>query len=89
MASMAQATIEVNSALVEEVQRLRTALECIINQQPCTINGDCFYPMHDGEGTYIGEQNVDPLSVIQSMAQIASEALCPNDKAQPRPESGR
>lgn len=78
MASIAQATIEVDQSLVKEIARLRTALENIVRAQPSTEGGGCFYPMHDGEGNYIGEQNVDPLSVIQGMAQIASEALCPN-----------
>lgn len=51
------------------------ALENIIKQQPCCEGGGCFYPVHDGEGNYIGEQNVDPLGVIQGMVQTAQEAL--------------
>ena len=58
------------------------ALSKIINQQPCCEGGGCFYPMHDGEGNYIGEQNVDPLSVIGGMVQTAQDALTPNDLAQ-------
>ena len=58
-----------------EIERLRAALQSIVDQQPCTDGGGCFYPMHDGDGNYVGEQNVDPLSVIQGMAQTAQEAL--------------
>lgn len=54
------------------------ALESIIKQQPCCEGGGCFYPMHDGEGNYIGENNVDPLGVIQGMVQTAQDALTPN-----------
>jgi hypothetical protein len=51
------------------------ALESIVKQQPCCEGGECFYPMYDGEGDYIGEQNVDPLLVIQRMVQTAQDAL--------------
>ena len=51
------------------------AFEKIIAMQPCIDGGGCFYPMHDGDGEYIGEQNVDPLEVIQGMSQIAQEFL--------------
>ena len=68
-----------------EVVRLRSKMQQIINQQPCCDGGGCFYPVYDGEGNYIGEQNVDPLGVIQSMVQTAICALSPNsaDKANP------
>jgi hypothetical protein len=64
---------------------LRDALEKIIRAQPSTEGGGCFYPRHDGDGEYIGEENVDPLSVIYGMAQIASESLAqvPPPKATP------
>ena len=64
--------------LAKEVRRLREVMEKIINQQPCCEGGGCFFPMHDGEGNYIGEMNVDPLSVIQTMAALAQDALSPN-----------
>ena len=64
--------------LAKEVRRLREVMEKIINQQPCCEGGSCFFPMHDGEGNYIGEMNVDPLSVIQTMAALAQDALSPN-----------
>lgn len=51
------------------------ALESIVRNVPCMHAGGCFYSMHGPEGEYLGEQNVDPLSVIGSMAQIASDAL--------------
>ena len=51
------------------------ALQLIVGMQPSTEGGGCFYPVYDGDGNYDGEQNVDPLSVIQRMAQAAQEAL--------------
>ena len=75
-------TIEQTVPVVVQRDQLETrnrqivqAMEKIIAQQPCMDGGSCFYPMHDGEGNYIGEQNVDPLSVVQTMAQTAQEAL--------------
>lgn len=82
---MNQSEFETADEAFNEVLRLRAALENIVKAQPATEGGGCFYPMHDGEGNYIGEQNVDPLSVIQSMAQIAGEALCPNKAVMPSP----
>ena len=64
----------------ERVKELEEALEKIINQQPCCEGGGCFYPMHDGDGNYIGEQNIDPLSVIQEMVQIAGTILAKGAK---------
>lgn len=63
------------------------ALENIVKQQPCCEGGGCFYPMHDGDGNYIGEQNVDPLGVIQGMVQTAQDALTPNVKVSDAPDS--
>ena len=76
---------EIYASLHEENARLRDALQEIINQQPCCEGGGCFYPMHDGEGNYIGEQNVDPLSVIQGMSETAQNSLQPNVKMSCRP----
>ena len=58
-----------------EVEMLRLALKSIINQQPCFEGGGCFYPMHDGDGNFIGDQTVDPVSVICGMVQTAQDAL--------------
>lgn len=58
-----------------EAERFRTALENIMTQQPCLEGGGCFYPMFDGDGEYIGEQNVDPISVIGGMVETAQDAL--------------
>ena len=40
------------------IHDLRSALLEIINQQPCIEGGECFYPMHDGEGNYIGQNHI-------------------------------
>lgn len=58
--------------------KAKEALENIIQQQPCCDGGGCFYPVYDGDGNYIGEQNVDPLGVIQGMVQTAQDALTQN-----------
>ena len=84
---MEQNEFETVDEAYNEVVRLRSAMQSIINQQPCCEGGGCFYPMHDGEGNYIGEQNVDPLGVIQGMVQTAQYALSPNIPA--LPEAGR
>lgn len=57
------------------LHKLREALEKIVSMLPAMHEGSCFYPMHDGEGNYIGEQNVDPITVIAEIASIASLAL--------------
>jgi hypothetical protein len=62
-------------ALKAERDRLREALQEVLDQQPCTLNGSCFYPQLSGDGDYLGEQYVDPLSVIQAMADIARTAM--------------
>ena len=58
-----------------EVEMLRLALKSIINQQPCFEGGGCFYPMHDGDGNFLGDNHVDAVGVIQVMVQTAQEAL--------------
>ena len=57
------------------VEKLIAALQRIINNTPCMEGGDCFYPRHDPDGEYIGEESVNPLDVISGAAQIAAEAL--------------
>jgi len=64
-----------NEKLQNTQRDLIIALENILSAQPCMENGSCFYPMHDGEGEYIGEQPVDPIMVIQNMSIMASDAL--------------
>lgn len=61
--------------LRQQLKEKDEALEAIIKEQPCLDGGGCFYPMHDGDGNYIGEQNIDPLLVIQRMVEIAQSAL--------------
>ena len=63
---------------VTAIHDLRSALLEIINQQPCIEGGGCFYPMHDGEGNYIGQNHIDPIGVIQGMVETAKRALEPN-----------
>ena len=63
-----------------ERDTLRAALEQIIKHQPCLDGGGCFYPVHDGDGEYIGEQNADPISVIACMVGTAQEALNQTNK---------
>lgn len=65
----------INSELDRVAGPLVEALEKIIGLQPCLEGGGCFYPMHDGEGNYIGEQTVDPIGVINGMVQFAADAM--------------
>lgn len=58
-----------------EAARARGALEKIIAMQPCLDAGGCFYPRHGHEGEYLGEEPVDPISVIGGMASAAAEGL--------------
>jgi hypothetical protein len=54
----------------------RNALDDIIKAEPSiSSGGDCFYPMHGGDGEYLGEQHVDPISVIGGMVQSARYAI--------------
>jgi len=64
---------EMNDA--EKIARLEKALWDIINQQPCTNNGECFRPHYDMDGNYLGEQEVNPVAVIGDMTAIARTAL--------------
>jgi len=77
-----EGSISENERLSRENDLLRAALQKIVHQQPCNDGGGCFYPMHDGEGNYIGEDYVDPMSVICGMAQIAQEALAATESPQ-------
>lgn len=77
MTEQIEDAITENGRIVREYNLLRGALQKIILQQPCDDGGGCFYPMHDGEGNYIGEHYVDPMTVIAGMVQIAQEALAP------------
>lgn len=61
--------------LNDRIAVLTNALQGIINMQPCYDNGECFYPQHDGEGNYIGEHHVDPISVIGGMVDVATKAI--------------
>lgn len=61
--------------LIAQRDLLRATLEQIIQNCPAIFSGTCFYPMYDGDGEYIGEQYVDPVSILGGMVQIASEAL--------------
>lgn len=61
--------------LEQQLEAMTVALEAVIGQQPCCEGGGCFYPIHDGEGNPIGEQNIDPISVIGGMVQTAQEAF--------------
>lgn len=62
-------------AAQSQVAGLRDYFEHILRQEPCCTDGNCFYPMCDSDGEYIGEQQVDPLGVIQGMTTTAREAL--------------
>lgn len=68
-------------ALVDALVRqrrapLEAALREILSAQPCLGDGgSCFYPRHDGDGEYVGEQYVDPISVIGAMTGVAARAL--------------
>lgn len=74
--------VEQNGAVIlraataeKENERLREALDKIRQAEPCTHEGSCFYPRHDGDGNFISDDHVDPLSVIQDMVGIARAAL--------------
>lgn len=58
----------------------REALEAMIHKEPATLNGECFYPMHDGDGEYIGEQQVDPLALLGDVMTDARQALARIDE---------
>ncbi len=72
---MDQIEFETVDEAYTEVLNLREALRKIVNMEPCLDGGSCFYPVHDGDGNYIGESPVDPVSVIQGMVNTAQEAI--------------
>ena len=61
--------------MTSHIETLTTALEDIIKLQPLCDNGYTYYPMHDGEGNYIGEQTIDPLDAMARMVERAQTAL--------------
>ena len=73
--SMTQTEVQTIDEAIGEIRRLRDAMNEIIRMQPCCDGGFYYYPMHDCDGNYIGEQNVDPVTVMQAMAQKAQNAL--------------
>ncbi len=58
-----------------EVLKLREALKTIVDAEPCTDGGNCFYEHVDGDGNYMGFENADPLGVIGGMVATARKAL--------------
>ena len=71
---LAQANAELQECRKDR-EMLIGAIRKISNIQPCMNDGGCFYPQTDGEGNPIGDQNVDPLGVIQSMCEVANNAI--------------
>lgn len=55
---------------------LTSALRAVLEIRPAgSSSGGCFYERFDGDGNCLGAENVDPMSVIQDMAEIAEEGL--------------
>jgi len=83
-----QLKAELAKAKIENL-KLSAALQAIINLEPCMAGGVCLYPMFDGEGNPIGEQNVDPLGVIQQMVDAAHKPAMNTSEIQDCPKCGR
>lgn len=57
-------------------EALTSALWSIINAQPAgASSGELFYEHFDGEGNYLGSEQVDPMSIIQVMVDHAHGGL--------------
>jgi len=65
--------------LIAQRDHFRSVLEQIRQSCPAIFSGTCFYPMHDGDGEYIGEQYVDPVAVIGRIMELVDVALYYND----------
>lgn len=70
-----RAAKELDAARVR-IQHLEAALCAVRDAMPAIHEGGgLFWPRHDGDGNYIGEENVSEMSVIQNMVTIATDAL--------------
>lgn len=62
-------------AAQKRIAELEAAHKQIIDIQPCQHEGSTFYPEHDGDGNWMQDVPVDPIQVIQSMVEVAEQAL--------------
>jgi hypothetical protein len=70
--SLAIAEIE---RLRAEAERLKAALNRVVETVPCYHEGNFIVEHHGIDGEYLGTQNIDPLWVIEEMASVANNAL--------------